>query len=241
MKKILLVVFLVFLFAAPSQSQVFNKFSFAGGIITGWHFPKVADLNSTLRNNSIPEMSSNGFFTFGGGGFIDVPVVKHLRIGGIGLGYSQDRSAELTKDIITNVNYSYAMGGITIEYVHPVQDNFNITYGGMLGIGSLNITRSNYSKDYQTGGLGFPLTDANPVLVKETFKYSAKVYSLTPTVGAGFQLTSFLYLKMNAGYTFSMQNKWKLDDTYEVEGISTGIKADGLNFNIGLYAGLFVK
>jgi hypothetical protein len=48
-----------------------------------------------------------------------------------------------------------------------------------------------------------------------------------------------LYLKLNAGYIFVLHDDWKLEDVLVVKNVPAGIKADGFNFNLGIYFGLF--
>lgn len=194
-----------------------------------------------MKKIGMPEVSKSGFLALGGGGFIDVPFITGLRIGGIGTGYSDDNSSESANNIIKNVRYSYTMGGVFAEYVTPLSRDFNLSFGGMFGIGFQNIHISRYTKDLQNWNISYTGNDTLLAGKSNSYKYSSKVYSFAPQVGIGYQVLSFLYIKFNASYMFSVQKKWKLDDVFEVDNVPSGIKADGFNFNIGIFGGLFVK
>jgi hypothetical protein len=65
-------------------------------------------------------------------------------------------------------------------------------------------------------------------------------YTLVPQAGIGFQAAKFLYFKLNAGYMFTINSKWKAEDLIEVNNFPSGIKADGFMVNLGMYIGLFI-
>ena len=104
-----------------SYSQVFPKFSLAGGPTIGWFWNNTDDLNTQLNKIGIPSVSSDGFLILGGGGFIDLPLknVRWLRLGGSGEGFSTSTQM-ITGDITRTVYYEYGSGGISAEYVKRV-------------------------------------------------------------------------------------------------------------------------
>jgi hypothetical protein len=240
-KKIVVVFSLMLIFCDVSYSQVFPKFSIAGGPIVGYNMNDVDELNAELKKIGIPELSENGFLMLGGWGFIDIPFVPGLRIGGIGLGFSQERSIESPNNIIKTVKYSYGMGGISVEYVNSISEKFDYSIGGTLGIGTLRIDLYQHSKDLQNWNILLIGSDTLSSRNSNSSKYSSKVYSVEPKIGIGYQMLDYLYINLNAGYTLTTQSNWKLDEVLEVKNVPSGIKADGFNFKLSINAGLFVK
>lgn len=238
MKKYFIAVIIILLFGNISYSQDFNSFSVAGGPIFGWKVPQLNDLNNELAKLGIPELSKSGSFMVGGGGFIDVPKIKGLRIGGFGLGYSDEESVSLT-NTIKAVNVSYSLGGLSVEYVRKFAANLDYSVGGSFGIGTYRIKFSQFSKDMGNWNPGIFSQDtlaSNPGVSSE---YSNTHFFFQPQVGIGWQALRFLYFKLNAGYEFTAGRTWKLNDAMQVESVPAGIKADGFNFSLGVNVGLF--
>lgn len=240
MKKIFLILAILLFTGLKSYSQDFAKFSIAGGPIFGWHIPSVSDLNTEMQKIGLPKFSSNGFFAVGGGGFIDVPVVKGLRIGGLGLGFTQENSTEFPT-IVKSAKLSYNMGGLSVEYVHKISSMFDYSLGGVIGLGSLKLSISQYSKNLQNWNIGNISPDSLSTNSSNSYNYSKTLFTLQPQVGMGYQMFSFLYLKLNAGYVFTVSGDWKLNDNLTVSNVPSGIKGDGFQVNLGVNVGLFVK
>ncbi|MBN1633838.1 MAG: hypothetical protein JW917_06710 [Ignavibacteria bacterium] len=240
-KKIFLLAGLIFFVSTDfSLAQGSGMFSISGGPILGWHVPQINDLNDELIKIGFPEISSSGQFVVGGGGYIDVPVIKGLRIGGMGLGFSADNTIEAL-NIVKAVSLKYRMGGVSFEYVKRISKKFDYSIGSIFGIGSLGFSISKYPKEFQNWNLvnfGIDTVGNNNVVNKD---YSKTLYIFQPQLGLGYQLTNFLYFKLNAGYVFTLSKNWKLDEILEVNNVPSGIKADGFSVSLGINVGLFVN
>lgn len=225
------------IFTSSVYSQEGGMFSFAGGPVIGYYYNNVDDLNKEIVKMGLPEISKGGFLTLGGGGYIDVPSVKGLRVGCYGLGFSDSKNGNITgtNSLINSVKYSYSYGALVFEYVKSLNENVVYTVGGAFGIGGLSIDLIKHSNQLQNWGFN----GGDTINVSNVLHYQSQSYSVEPRIGIGFQLSKFLNLKINAGYSFSIQNKWKLDDVIEVKNVPSGIKAQGLNLNISLNAGIF--
>jgi hypothetical protein len=236
MKKIILLFFVVFLYT-NSNAQLFNKFSIAAGPVFGWNVPSFTDLNNELKKAGMDEFPKSGVFATGGGGFIDIPVIKGLRLGGYGYGYSTSKTTTFSSNSKV-ADFSYSAGLLSIEYSRKLGKRFDWTVGGMIGIGSTNVKLSNFSNSLKEWNINNYLSDTSSSGSTASIKSTS--YSFIPQAGIGFQATKFLYFKLNAGYLFTVNSKWKLDDIIELNNFPTGIKSDGLMFNLGIYLGLFV-
>jgi hypothetical protein len=243
MKKLYFIVLSILLTANITFSQIEQggKFTFAGGPMIGYYSSSVSDLNTELLKAGFPVISKNGFLTLGGGGYLEIPMVKGLRIGGFGIGFSESQSStDLTTAVLNKIStkYSYSGCGITVEYAKTFGGVFDFTIGGAIGIGSLNIDLYKHSPDYTWSGnssLWDTLKSSN------SLHYSSQTYTFEPRIGIGYQITNFLNFKLNAGYTLAIQNTWKVDDVLEVKNVPSGIKAQGFNINLGMNVGIFIK
>ena len=92
-------------FSINSNAQLLPSFAFAGGVTAGWHFNPVKNLNTELKNAGFPEFSESGFFTTGGGGFIDLPMKSNfLRIGGFGNGFTSKIYRQVNETLNKDAN-----------------------------------------------------------------------------------------------------------------------------------------
>jgi hypothetical protein len=224
-----------------SFAQVFPSLAVSGGPMAGWNFTKTTDLNNELRNAGFPEVSKNGFFTLGGGGFIDLPVKKNfIRIGGLGIGFSTNIDKKVNDSLTKAVTYDFGMGGLSIEFVKPIKD-FDISIGAMFSTGTLKLNLYQYGIDYGNYNSIFGEFTNNSSSGNITRNFKVRFYSVQPQIGFGFLIKKFLYLKLNAGYLFSAHGKWKVDNSIEVSNFPSGIKADGFNITFGINAGLFFR
>lgn len=221
-------------------AQDFTKFSISGGPIIGWYIPSMSDLNDELRKMGIPEMPTGGMLNIGGGGFLIIPGISKFRIGGIGYGFSTEKSVEF-QNTIKSAKFSYSGAAISLEYFEKISKKFDVAFGGLIGYGTLGLNIAKYPKDYKNWNINPFINDSvysNQILIND---YSKKVFILQPQISLGYEMFKFLYLKVSAGYGFSLSGKWKLNDVLEVSNVPSGIKADGFSFSLGIQAGLFVK
>jgi len=217
---------------------MFNKFSIAAGPVFGWNVPSMTDLNVELRKVGIPDIPTSGVFASGGAGFIDIPVVKGLRVGYTGYGYTANSSATFTTNSKI-AEFSFSTSALTLEYTQKLGKKFDYTLGGMIGVGSTNLKLVNYANTFNQWNINHYLNDTNSSGHNSlTFKNTS--YTFVPQAGLGFHATKFLYFKLNAGYLLTINSKWKLDDLIEVSSFPSGIKADGFMVNLGVFVGLFV-
>ncbi len=237
MKKILLVLSIVLIYS-NSYSQLFNKFSIAAGPVFGWNVPSVSELNNEMKKVGIPEFSSSGVFGIGGAVFVDVPFVKGLRIGYMGYGFSDNKSSSFANNS-KNAEFSFSSNSLSVEYVKKLGGSFDWSVGGQVGIGSTSLKLANYSNAFKEWNIGNYLNDTNSS-GHNTLNFKTTSFTVVPQAGLGFQANRFLYFKLNAGYLFTVNSKWKADDIIEINNFPSGIKSDGLIFNLGVYVGLFI-
>lgn len=240
--KIISVTIFLFLIQNISYSQLFPRFSIAGGPTIGWFWNNTDDINAQLKDIGIPGISKDGFLTLGGGGFIDLPLksIRWLRVGGSGEGFTTQTQI-ITDSVTRTAYYHYGSGGISLDYVKTFGKSVELTLGAYLATGKLTIDL--YQNTSSFGNWGSIFNEFNGTSASENIahKLSVRFYSVRPQIGLGVFLTPFLYAKLNAGYQFSVNNNWYADDDIEVSNAPSGIKADGFIVNFGLNVGLFSK
>ncbi|HMS32720.1 MAG TPA: hypothetical protein PKC91_01405 [Ignavibacteria bacterium] len=243
--KFLSLIILLLLLQNVSYSQLFPRFSIAGGPTVGWFWNNTDDLNNQLQSLGIPGISKDGFLTLGGGGFVDLPLknIRWLRVGGSGEGFTTETQI-VSPDfpyITRTVNYHYGSGGITLDYVKTFGKSIELTLGAYVSTGKLTIQL--YQNDASFGSWNniFGQYGGDSSTQNFSNKLSVRFYAARPQIGLGVFLTGFLYAKLNAGYQFSTNNDWYVDDDRVVLNAPSGIKADGFLVNFSLNVGLFTK
>lgn len=237
------VIFIIFFgFLNSSYTQLLPSFALAGGITAGWHFNPTKNLNTELRNAGFPEMSEDGFFTLGGGGFIDLPMKSSfLRIGGFGKGFTSKKSNRVNDSLNKDANYSMGYGGLSIEFVRSLGKVFDISIGAQFSTGTLKLELYQYGKDAGNYNTIFGELQSNGSSSNLSRVFKSRFYTVQPQIGVGILLRKFLYLKIDCGYQFGAQNTWRVDNDIEVKNFPKGIEPKGLVLNVGLNFGLFIK
>ncbi len=226
-----------------SHSQFLPSLALAGGPIAGWDFNNTDVLNAELKKAGFPELSTTGFFTTGGGGFIDIPLRKEnrfMRFGGMGIGFSSNKDLKVNDSLTKAVTYSYGFGAATFDFVRSF-GIIDLTFGFMLGTGTLKLDLYQYGNDYGSTGTIFGefANDSSSQNITRNFK--VRFYSVEPRIGFGLLLQKFIYLKLDAGYLVSINGKWKVDNDIEAEDFPEGVKSNGFNINLGLNFGIFFR
>lgn len=243
--KLRLVLFLTFIifYQNISYSQIFPRFSLAGGPTVGWQYQNVDDINLQMRNIGVPEFPKDGFLVLGGGGFIDLPFksVRWLRVGGSGTGFTYKRSVTTAGNISKTIFYSFGTGGTSFEYVKQFGKRIELTGGVFLSTGKLTIELFQNTNNFGNWNTIFNEIGNSSSSQNISRKLSVRFYSAQPQIGFGIFITPYMYAKLNAGYLFSTNGDWKVDNDITVSDAPSGIEADGFNFNFGLNFGLFTK
>jgi hypothetical protein len=229
-------------FTLNSNAQLLPSFAFAGGVTAGWHFNPVKNLNIELKNAGFPEFSESGFFTTGGGGFIDLPMKSNfLRIGGFGNGFTSRITKQVNDTLKKDANYSLGQGGFSLEYIMPLGSVIDISFGSKFSTGTLKLELYKYGNDLGNYSNSFNEFQSNGSTNNISRTYKSRFYTVQPQVGIGIMLRKFMYLKIDCGYQIGAQNTWRVDNDVEVTNFPSGIEAKGLVLNVGLNFGLFIR
>lgn len=234
-------VLLVILLSTSEGYSQFGKFSLFGGPMVGWHIPQVDEINNQLRTSGLPEISRDGYFTIGGGGYMDVPKLDGFRIGGLGTSFSTESKIVTADNFTKRVNYKIGYGGVSMEYVKPLGETFEFTAGATLATGELIVDIYQYKNGTTSWTQNWNELTNTSSSQNISRSMSLRFYSATPKVGIGIFLRSYLYAKINAGYMLSANSGWTGENGEEITDAPKDIKADGLVFDFSLNFGLFFK
>lgn len=239
------------------------KFAFGGGFTPGWFFPSFDGINNKIEQLGIPKLSNSGFFATGGTGYISLPMLKNVRIGGMGLGGSTSEKSTVN-GLNREAQYSMSMGGFTIEYSFPFVPNVALSAGLIIGGGNVTV------KLYQNSGAAewndiwdmsqLQLVWDEPQLnlvPKEVESFGEKVsqntastasnihrelsnsfFMLAPTLNVDIPVNRFLAFRIGGGYQIAMGGKWKVDNGQTINNVPD-INRNSVFIQTGIFVGYF--
>ncbi len=238
--KYLLTLFLIIIINICSFSQSAKYFDApfggGGGFIAGWQIPNVEPLNQKLKLTGIPELSTNGVFTTGGGGFVYIGFVKNLRLGGMGYGGTTSASAT-SNGINQEVIYSTGGGAFTIEYTFPFIKNIGVSVGANLGAGSISVELYRNDGSFSWDNIFSEISNGTTTNISRKIKNNYWMFS--PTLNAEFPIYRFIALRLGVGYQLTFSGSWKAENGQSITGVPTDLKSDGFFIQAGIFAGFF--
>ena len=236
-------------YAQPMESvRWISKFGVAIGVNPVYAVPDVGPINEKMTDFGIGKFSDSGFFGLGGSGYVYILLVDNLRVGGMGFSVGSTKSGTVFADNSPNVNqidykreaeYSLGIGGLTVEYTLPFIKPVAVSVGGILGAGSMNLNLYQNAGEYSWEGVWEEFesgenTEALNMKIKDSF------YTFTPTINIDYPITRFFAARIGAGYIFTFDNDWTLNNDQKLNNVPSDLKADSFFIQAGVYLGFFV-
>lgn len=241
MKKSLIIFTLLFLtISINGQDKKYfdSPFGGGGGYVPGWFFANIDPINLEFNQVNMPKLSTSGFYTSGGAGFIYIGFVPGLRVGGMGYGGGTSESVSLN-NLNRESKYSIGGGALSIEYTLPFIKNIGVSIGGLIGAGSLQIeiyqNKGNYTWDEIW--VGDPPSPNNPSDI--SYSFSNDFFFFTPTLNIDIPIYRFLNFRIGTGYQLSFADDWTIENDKEISGVSSDINGSGFFIQSGIFIGFF--
>ena len=160
---------------------------------------------------------------------------------------SLDAATNIRRDVQLKIGY----GGITVEYVVPIMERFDFAFGTMLGTGGIDLTLRKSNGGSNTwesergflGATGGGVTPAGAELGSPpdnvTRVLTGSFYILIPSVCFEYAVTGWFALRLGASYSVMFAPTWKVDSNYDLLGVPSNVKGNGMMVNLGLLVGTF--
>lgn len=236
-----LILAIVIIFTAitfPQQQKKYFDAPFGGGVgyVPGWYIPNLDPVNVELKSMGMPELSTSGFYSSGGAGFIYLGFLKFLRVGGMGYGGSVS-SSQTIDGLNREVVYNLGGGGITIEYTLPIIKDIALSLGAIIGAGTLKIQMYRNSGDFNWQGTWGEFASDESTSFSRTLENS--YWMFTPTVNLDFPLNRFILIRLGAGYQLAFNDEWTADNDKELKNVPSDLNANTFFIQSGLFVGFF--
>jgi hypothetical protein len=223
----------------PKRSRAV-KVGLFGGFTPSWLKVDVAPVNAFLAGSGITPFEDNGMLLWGGGGAAYIMLVPNLRVGGLGMSGSKSTSG-ISGNVRRDAQMQVGFGGVTIEYVFPIGERFDVAVGTMLGAGGIDIVLRQ-----DTGGLntwegekalfaGWPAQQPNAM----TRTLSGTFFVYIPSVNFEYAILGWCAVRVGASYTGMAAPSWKIDGKYDLNGVPSGVSGKGFMINAGILLGTF--
>ena len=211
----------------PKRSRAI-KVGLFGGFTPGWLFVDVAPINAFLTGGKGAALKDNGVFMTGGAGAAYIMVLPNVRVGGVGMTGALKSTALDLHNIRRDATMRVGFGGVTIEYVIPVVERLDITVGGMLGAGGIDLTlrQSNGASNTWVGEqelFGRYPTDTWYSSIYTTPNITRTLSSMcfvwAPSVNVEYAVLGWLGVRVGASYVGMSFPSWDVDGEYELLGV----------------------
>jgi hypothetical protein len=225
------------------EDEVHPYFAVGGGFNAMLQMPDFSNINSMIQPLGISALDKNLVST-GGLGFVSLPFVNHMRIGGGG-GSAKSTQCQNVIDTINGTltslkrtaEFSLNYGGLTVEYVVPLtftQNKVVIVGGLLLGLGTIGLELDQTTSDPRTYNNFYdPSSTLNFVR-----QIHASYVAYQPYVNIEYSIFPFLMIRAGVGYNGTAVGTWYVDRTIDISGVPS-ITGNSISFNGGVFLGIF--
>jgi len=216
-----------------------------GGLVLGMHLPSLTDLNSLIAARFFKhgETLKEQAFMIGGQGFIPLPWVKNLRVGGIGMSGNSNiccvpDTTTLGQPVMKSLTYHVGYGALTLDYSFFNSSKFHILGGMELGLGAIDIiAQQAANRTIFDIGSEFDSPSTNI-----THTYHSAFFLIKPEVEFEYAPLKWLMFRLAAGYQITSMGTWTVDDKVpftQDAGALTKVNGNGPVFHLGVFVGFF--
>lgn len=226
----------------PRRSKAVKIGAF-GGFTPGLLLMNVKPINDFLKAGGGAPLSENGVFLYGGAGAAYIMVVPNLRVGGVGMSGSI-KSTSLVGNIRRDAQLTAGFGGVTIEYVVPLAERLDISFGTMIGGGGIDIllrrsNGGNVTWNDEQRFFGATLSDPANIPANISRKLGGKFYVFVPSFNVEYAVLGWLGLRLGVSYVGMVSPSWQTDDNYELLNVPNTINGNGVMINAGVFVGTY--
>ena len=231
----------------PPRRTKAPKVGLFAGYTPGMLFFDVAPINAFLSGTGAAPMNDEAMFVQGGAGALYILVVPNVRVGFMAMsggrtGTTVNAGTKIRQDVDVNVSF----GGFTFEYVWTVVPKLDVALGTMIGWGGMGLTLRKQlpgpgatwdsEKGVYTNWPDQTGTDGMTTLTRDM---SGSFFTLIPAVNVEYAISGWIGVRLGASYVAMMAPSWSLDGDYDLAGVPSSVKGNGLMLQAGIFVGTF--
>jgi hypothetical protein len=258
MKKLMVTVLLLALgySIVPAQEELIPprrgraaKMGLFGGLTPGYLSVDLEPINAMMKASGIAPFDQKGVWLWGGAGAAYIMLVPNLRVGGLGMSGSVSTGASVpvagVGQVRRDAEVRVGFGGVTVEYVVPLAERFDMAFGAMLGGGGIDVELRQ-----STGGIdtwtnegrifaGWPPGTAPASLNNTTRTLSGSYFVWVPSVTFEYAVLGWMAVRVGGSYVGMAFPSWSLDQEYDLKDVPSGVSGKGFMINAGVLLGTF--
>jgi hypothetical protein len=250
MKKLTFLVVAVFVVGTIVQAQEepippkrarAMKVGLYGGFMPGYLFLDTGPINAFLTGGKGAPLRDGGVFMTGGGGAAYIMVIPNVRVGGMGMSGGLTSNSIDASNIRREAEMHVGIGGVTIDYVLPIVDRFDVAFGVVLGWGGLDLTLHQSNGGANTWqseqALFGSWTNGSPNNMTRELSGSFFLYS--PSINFEYAILGWLAVRLGASYVGMASGSWDVDGEFELLGVPSDVSGRGFMIQGGVLVGTF--
>jgi hypothetical protein len=217
-------------------------FAVGGGPMIGLFMPNLDAFNKNIAQPFVGQDISNSVLMVGGQGFISVPWVKNLRVGGLGYGGRSEQCCVDTvvdgQSVARTLEYNVGYGGLSVDYVLPLNlGKLYIVPGVVLGLGSVEL----FAQQATQRGEFNIRNEFDQASKNITHNYHSTFFLYMPQLQFEYTLGGFMMLRASVAYQGTAMGDWEIDRGVGITNATQleDINGSGLLANFGVFFGLF--
>ena len=215
-----------------------SKFGLAGGFTPMWMFTNVEAVNEMIPGFGVDRLSTGGMLALGGGGYAYIMLVDNVRVGGMGFSGSMNSSGTVD-GIRKEVDYSLGGGALSVEYTLPSIKTVAISFGVLLGGGTLELKLYKNSGSFNWGDIWSEISDSESSSENISRKMKNSFYLVSPTVNVDYPINRFIALRLGAGYQFTFGSDWEIENEQALTGVPSDLNGNTFFIQTGIFLGFF--
>lgn len=241
--KIRVLIFLLlpfFSYGQDRESSFFDTpFGGGGGYMPGWIISNVDVINNQVSSFGTKSISKSGFYSSGGTGFIYLPFIPYLRIGGIGFGGSTSESVVGNDGFKKEVVYSKSFGGLTVEYSLPFVRSVGLSIGTIIGGGSTSLELYKNKDAFSWNSLWNEISTSGQKTENFSRKLTNNYFFIAPTLNLDIPIQRFIDVRVGVGYSIAIGDSWTVENGQEIFNIPSDLKNNDFFVQLGILFGFF--
>jgi hypothetical protein len=215
-----------------------SKFGLAGGFTPMWVFTNVDQVNRMLPDFGVDQLSTSGMLTLGGAGYAYIMLVDNIRVGGMGYSGSMN-STGVVDGFRKEVDYSLGGGALSVEYTLPSIKKFAVSFGVLLGGGSLELKLYKNKGEFNWQDVWSEMSDSESTSENFSRLMKNSFYLVSPTVNVDYPLSRFIAVRLGAGYQFTFGDDWEIENEQGLSGVPSELNGNAFFIQTGIFLGFF--
>ena len=223
----------------PPKRSKQGKVGAFGGFTPGWLSVNVTPINDFLVAGGGAPLNDKGLFLWGGGGAAYIMLVPNLRVGGVGMSGSIKSTSVDAFGMRRDAQLKVGFGGVTLEYVIPLDERLDVSAGTMIGGGGIDLILRRDVGGINLWGAEQSMFQNGTGVANSKRTLTGSYFVWVPSVNVEYAILGWVGFRLGVSYVGMSSPSWTVDDDHELLGVPDNVNGKGFMVNAGLFVGTF--